>query len=301
MAPPRLRRPGFSRRAQISLFVTYVLAIAGAVVAGLLLLISIADPRGFAALRAGAAEVTAPVARFFFAIRRSVSDVQANTSAYLDAASQNAALKRQVVATRTKLIQADALRAENAELRALLNLQKSEGDQIVAIGNLVSSTAASSRRIAILSVGASDGVAPGYPVRAARGLIGRVIETSPNTAKVLLISDAENVIPVLRVPDGLPALASGMGDGTVMVRPVDLGVNNFRRGQVMVTSGSGGLYPPNIPFARIVRKTNDGALARPVASAASAEHVLVLRPYQAAAKQALDDAIAVMPKTEADQ
>ncbi|MGL5838361.1 MAG: rod shape-determining protein MreC [Sphingorhabdus sp.] len=301
MAPPRIRRPGFSRRAQISLFVTYVLAIAGAVVAGLLLLISIADPKGFAALRAGAAEVTVPVARFFHAIRRSVSDIGDNTSAYLDAASQNAALKRQVAANRTKLIQADALRAENAELRALLKLQQAESDQIVAIGNLVSSTASSSRRIAILSIGANDGVAPGFPVRAAKGLIGRVIETSPNTAKVLLISDAENVIPVLRVPDGLPALASGMGDGTVMIRPVDLGVNNFRRGQVVVTSGSGGLYPPNIPFARIVRRTGEGALARPVASAASAEHVMVLRPYQATAKQVLDDALKALPRTEADE
>jgi rod shape-determining protein MreC len=301
MAPPIHRRPGFSRKAQISLFVTYVLAIAGAVVAGLLLLISIADPKGFAALRAFAAEVTAPVAGAFHAARRTIADVGANTSAYLDAASQNAELKRQVAANRTKLIQADALRAENAELRALLKLQEAEADKIVAIGNLVSSTASSSRRIAILSVGANDGVAPGFPVRAANGLIGRVIETSPNTAKVLLISDAENVIPVLRVPDGLPALASGMGDGTVMIRPVDLGVNNFKRGQIVTTSGSGGLYPPGIPFARIVKRTNDGALARPVASAAAAEHVMVLRPYQPAAKQALDDAIEAMPKTEADE
>jgi rod shape-determining protein MreC len=118
---------------------------------------------------------------------------------------------------------------------------------------------------------------------------------------VLLISDAENVIPVLRVPDGLPALASGLGDGTTMIRPVDLGVNNFRRGQVVVTSGSGGLYPPSIPFARIVRKTSDGALARPIASAASAEHVLVLKPYQTAPKKVLDDAIAAMPEVGDDE
>lgn len=301
MAPPRHRRPGFSRRAQYSLFVTYVLAIAGAVVAGVLLLISIADPTGFAALRAGAAELTAPVARGFHAIRRSIAGVGENTSAYLDAASQNAALKRQVAANRTKLIEADALRAENAQLKMLLNLQKEAGDQLVAIGNLVSSTASSSRRIAILSAGSSDGVAPGYPVRAARGLIGRVIETSPNTAKVLLLSDAENVIPVIRVPDGLPALASGLGDGTIMVRPVDLGVNNFKRGQVMTTSGSGGLYPPNIPFAIIVRKTSDGALARPIASAASSEHVIVLKPYQQVAKKVLDEALEALPKSEADE
>lgn len=301
MAPPRHRRPGFSRRAQYSLFVTYVLAIAGAVVAGVLLLISIADPTGFAALRAGAAELTAPVARGFHAIRRSIAGVGENTSAYLDAASQNAALKRQVAANRTKLIEADALRAENAQLKMLLNLQKEAGDQLVAIGNLVSSTASSSRRIAILSVGSSDGVAIGYPVRAAHGLVGRVIETSPNTAKVLLLSDAENVIPVIRVPDGLPALANGLGDGTIMIRPVDLGVNNFKRGQIVVTSGSGGLYPPNIPFASIVRKTSDGALARPIASPASSEHVMVLKPYQEAAKQVLDTAVEALPKGENEE
>jgi rod shape-determining protein MreC len=301
MAAPPHRRRGYSRRAQYSLFATYVLAIAGAVVGGLLLAISIADPKGFAALRAGAAEVTTPVARAFYAARRSISDIGENTSAYFDAAGQNAQLKRQAAKNRTKLIEASALRAENAELRALLKLQEAEADQVVAIGNLVSSTASSSRRIAILSVGANEGVAPGFPVRAAKGLIGRVIETGPNTAKVLLISDAENVIPVLRAPDGLPALASGMGDGTVMIRPVDLGVNSFKRGQIMVTSGSGGLYPPKIPFAVIVKRTSDGALARPVASPAAAEHVIILRPYQPAAKQALDDALAAMPKSEADE
>lgn len=301
MAPPRHRRPGFSRRAQYSLFVTYVLAIAGAVVAGVLLLISIADPKGFAVLRAGAAEVTAPIANGFHAVRRSITGMGENMSAYLDAASQNADLKRQVAANRTKLIQADALRVENRELKMLLNLEQEAGNQVVVLGNLVSSTASSSRRIAILSAGSSDGVAPGYPVRAARGLIGRVIETSPNTAKVLLLSDAENVIPVIRVPDGLPALASGLGDGTIVIRPVDLGVNNFKRGQVMTTSGSGGLYPPNIPFAIIVRKTNDGALARPIASPASSEHVIVLKPYQQAAKKVLDEALEALPKSEADE
>lgn len=297
MAPPRHRRPGFSRRAQYSLFVTYVLAIAGAIVGGLLLLISIADPAGFSALRAAAAEVTAPVARGFHAVRRSIVGIGDNTSAYLDAASQNTGLKRQVDATRTKLIEADALRAENTQLKILLNLQREAGEQMVATGHLVSSTASSSRRIAILSAGSNDGVAVGYPVRAARGLVGRVIEASPNTAKVLLLSDAENVIPVIRIPDGLPALASGMGDGTIMIRPVDLGINNFKRGQVVTTSGSGGLYPPNIPFAIIVRKTSDGALARPIASPASSEHVIVLKPYQQAAKKILDKMIEALPES----
>ncbi len=297
MAPPIHRRPGYSRKAQYSLFATYVLAIAGTVVAGLLLLISIADPTGFAALRNTASETTAPVARFFDSVRRTANDMGENLSAYFDAASKNKAMSRQAEKNRTKLIEANAVRLENRRLRALLDLVESEEGNKVAIGRLISSSISSSRRIATLSIGSSQGVAPGQPIRGPNGLIGRIIEAGPNTAKVLLISDAENVIPVLRLPDGLPALASGMGNGMVMIRPVDLGVNPFKKGDVITTSGNGGLYPPNIPYARVVRKTSDGAMAMPLASPGNSPYVIVMRPYEEPAKKALDKALAESPAT----
>lgn len=297
MAPPVHRRPGYSRKAQYSLFATYVLAIAGTVFAGLLLLISVADPTGFAALRNAASETTAPVARFFDSVRRTANDMGENLSAYFDAASKNKALTRQVEKNRTKLIEADAVRLENRRLRALLDLVESEEANKIAIGRLISSTASSSRRIATLSIGSSQGVAPGQPVRGPNGLIGRIIEAGPNTAKVLLISDAENVIPVMRLPDGLPALASGMGNGLVMIRPVDLGVNPFKKGDIISTSGNGGLYPPNVPYARVIRKTSDGAMATPLAAPGNSPYVIVMRPYQEPAKKALDKALAESPAT----
>jgi rod shape-determining protein MreC len=301
MAPPIHRRPGYSRKAQYSLFATYVLAIAGAIVAGLLLLISIADPTGFSALRNAASETTAPVARFFDSVRRSVSGMSENMSAYFDAGSKNKALSDEVARDRTKLIEADALRLENKRLRSLLDLVESEGANQIATGRLISSTVTSSRRIATLSIGSSQGVAPGQPVRGPNGLIGRVIEAGPNTAKVLLISDAENIIPVTRVPDGMPALASGLGNGLVMIRPVDLGVNPFKKGDVIVTSGNGGLYPPNVPYARVVRKTPDGAIAEPLASPGNSPYALVLRPYQEPAKEALDKALKDAPAAASDE
>ena len=295
MAPPIHRRPGYSRKAQYSLFATYVLAIAGAVVAGLLLLISVADPTGFAALRNAASETTAPVARFFDSMRRTTFDMGDYLSAYFDAASKNKAMAQRAAKNRTKLIEADAIRLENRRLRSLLDLVESEEANKVAIGRLISSSVSSSRRIATLSIGSNQGVAPGQPVRGPAGLIGRIIEAGPNTAKVLLISDAENVIPVLRLPDGLPALASGMGNGLVMIRPVDLGVNPFKQGDIISTSGNGGLYPPNVPYARIIRKTSDGAMAMPLAAPGNSPYVIVLRPYQEAAKKTLDKALSESP------
>ena len=295
MAPPIHRRPGYSRKAQYSLFATYVLAIAGTVFAALLLLISIADPTGFAALRNAASETTAPVSRFFASVRRTTFDMGDNLSAYFDAASKNKAMTAQAARNRTKLIEADAVRLENRRLRSLLDLVESEEANKVAIGRLISSSATSSRRIATLSIGSSQGVAPGQPVRGPNGLIGRIIEAGANTSKVLLISDAENVIPVLRLPDGLPALASGMGNGLVMIRPIDLGVNPFKTGDIISTSGNGGLYPPNVPYARIIAKTSDGATAIPLAAPGNSPYVIVMRPYQEPAKAALDKALTESP------
>ena len=300
MAPPIHRRPGYSRKAQYSLFATYVLAIAGTVFAALLLVISIADPTGFAALRNAASETTAPVSRFFDSVRRTTVDMGDNLSAYFDAASKNKALTQRVARNRTKLIEAEAVRLENRRLRGLLDLVESEEANKIAIGRLISNSATSSRRIATLSIGSSQGVAPGQPVRSPNGLIGRILEAGPNTAKVLLISDAENVIPVLRLPDGLPALASGMGNGLVMIRPIDLGVNPFKIGDIISTSGNGGLYPPNVPYARIIRKTSDGAMAMPLAAPGNSPYVIVMRPYQEPAKVALDKILSQSPAASAE-
>ena len=289
MAPPPHRRPGFSRKAQYGLFATYVVAIGLTAVAALLLVISVADPTGFAALRTAGAEITAPVARLFNSIRRTSNDIGRNMSAYFDAASKNAALTNEAKANRTKLIEAKALRVENARLRGLLKLQEDAVEQ-VAVGRLISSTASSTRRIATLSIGSNDAVQRAQPVRGPSGLIGRVVEIGPTTARILLITDAENIVPVMRASDGLPAFSAGLGNGLVVIKPLNLGESPFKIGDIIVTSGNGGLYQPNIPFARVIRRTNEGALARPLADPANTPYAIVMKAYQGEAR-ALQQAV----------
>ncbi len=296
MAPPPNRRPGFSRKAQYGLFATYVIAVAGVAFAALLLVISIADPTGFHALRSVGAEITAPVARFFNSIRRTTNDAGSNMSAYFDAASKNAALTREVKLSRTKLIEAKAIKLENVRLRRLLAIID-DTPETVAVGRLISSTASSSRRVATLSIGSNYGIISAQPVRGSEGLIGRIVEVGPTTARVLLITDAENLVPVMRASDGLPAFATGLANGLVVIKPINLGESPFKPGDLIVTSGDGGLYPPNIPFARVLKKTNDGALARPMADPSNTPYALVLQSYQAPAREAQQ---AVAPDGQAE-
>ncbi len=290
MAPPTNRRPGFSRKAQYGIFATYVLAIAGAIFAALLLIISIADPSGFAALRIAGTELTAPVARSFDAARRTVIGMSDNMSAYFDAASKNAAMKHELQTQRNALVEAKAIKLENQRLKQLLKLVETE-PEYVAMGRLISTSATSARRLATVSIGSSSGLQKGQPVRAPEGLIGRIIEVGPSTARVLLVTDADNVVPVMRLSDGLPAFASGLSNGLVAIRPISLGVNPFKVGDIIATSGNGGLYRPNIPYAVVIKKTPDGATAQPLADPAAVSNVIILPIYQSAATAADEAAV----------
>jgi rod shape-determining protein MreC len=285
MAPPPHRRPGFSRKAQYGLFVTYVVAIAGTIVAALLLTISVVDPTGFSALRSFGTEVTAPAARVLSNARQSSQKITHTVSAYIDAASQNVTLEKELKASRSALIEVQALRVENARLRGLLKIADGDAQQ-VAVGRLISSTASSTRRVATLSIGRNFGVERAQPVRGPAGLIGRVIETGPTTARVLLVTDSENLVPVMRASDGLPAFSAGLGNGLVLIKPLNLGESPFKVGDVIVTSGNGGLYSANIPFARVIRKTSDGALGLPFADPANTPFAIVMKPYLGAARAA---------------
>lgn len=280
MAPPKNRRPGFSKRAQYSIFASYLLGIFGAVIGLLLLLISIIDPRGFSVLRTIGAEATAPVSKTLAEATGATGSVAENVTAYFNAASKNAAMKRELEKNRTELLEARALKQENRRLKNLLKLDENV-DASIGIARLISSTSSSSRRIATLGIGSTSGVLIGQPVRAPEGLVGRVLETGPTTARILLVSDGKNVTPVKRASDELPAFATGRGDGTVDVRPINIGSNTFKKGDLLTSSGSGGLYSPGIPVAIVIRKTETGAIARILANPAKTSHVIVQPIFQA--------------------
>lgn len=278
MAPPRNRRRGFSRRAQYGLFLSYVAAVAGAIVAIGLLLVSTFNPGAFAALRSGAAEIATPLSSGLAWVRDGISSVPGGIGGYLGVVGENARLRKQVDQERSIVMRARTLTRENRRLRVLLALRDAEVMPVVT-ARLVSSTASSTRRFATLNAGTWQGVLGGQPVRGPEGLIGRVLEAGPNSARVLLITDPESIVPVRRTRDGLPAIAAGRGDGMIDIRSASSVNVPFNPGDSFVTSGTGGLYPPDIPVARVTAKSNDTAIARAYADPDALDFALVQRVF----------------------
>lgn len=278
MAPTASRRPGFSRRAQYGLFAAYVGAIAG-IIGGLLLALSARfDPAGHAAVQSAFTDVAAPALRLFRSGFDGVNRLTNGVAAYIDAGSKNAAMERDLRAAHTGLIERDVLKVENARLKAVVTLIEPHRDTI-AVARLIGSTGAAMRRYATLSAGTRERVAVGQPVRTPDGLVGRIVAAGRTTARVLLITDAGNVVPVKRASDGRPALATGRGDGGIDIRALEAGVNPFVVGDTFVTSGAGGLYPPDVPVARAGLRNRELVVGRPLADPRRLDLAIVTMPF----------------------
>jgi rod shape-determining protein MreC len=275
-------RPGWSRRAQYGLFFSFLAVIAGIIVGVILLTLSLVAPQTFARVRGAALDVTGPVAGALQEVTATASGVFTGAGNYWDAASQNAQLKRERKAMLQRMIEAKAIFQENLQLKATLQLREHQRTTL-AVGRIVGSSFNSPRRFAILSVGSRDGVKVGMPVRSPEGLVGRIMDAGELASRVLLVSDRANIVPARLLRNGIPVIAQGRGDGTIDVRPLEVGRNPFKPGDIIITSGTGGLYPPLVPIARVVKLDDDGAVALPLADPSIISFATVEAPFEPAA------------------
>ncbi|MGJ8536689.1 MAG: rod shape-determining protein MreC [Parasphingopyxis sp.] len=279
MASEGSKRPGFSRRARFGLFAGYVVAITGALVGAGLVIIAIFDPQGFASIRGGVSDITAPISSTGRGAVQSGGRIDDYIANWWNAGRQNADLRAELDIARRRLIAARATDLENRRLRELVNLIEGETETL-ATARLVNSSLTSTRRTATLFAGRNQGVMSGQPVRAADGLVGRIIDSGRTASRVLLLTDRSNIVPVRLTRDGTPAFTTGRGDGSVEVRSLEAGRNSFEEGDVLVTSGTGGIYPPNVPVAVIIQVFGDTALATPLANPAALDFAIVQPAYE---------------------
>jgi rod shape-determining protein MreC len=287
-------RPGWSRRAQYGLFFSFLAVIAGIVIGLVLLIISLVSPKTFDGLRGAALDVTGTVASALHEVTATGEGLVTGAGDYWDAARQNGELKRENRAMLQRMVEAKAIYQENLQLKGALELRQ-HTQRTIAVGRIVGSSFNSPRRFAILSAGAKDGILDGMPVRSPNGLVGRIIDVGQLASRVLLVSDRTSIVPARLLRIDIPVIAQGRGDGTVEVRPLEVGRNPFRPGDIIITSGTGGLYPPLVPVARVIKLKDDGAIALPLADPSTTSFALVEPPFEPAATAETEPAAAAAP------
>jgi rod shape-determining protein MreC len=286
MAPPKIRSSSTNRKAQLSVFTGYLIAGMGTLIGAALLIISLMQPQALAGLRSMATDAASSAGEAGASARTGGKSFFEAIAGYYRAGSRNAELEREMRIARVRLVEAEAIRQENARLKRTLGLRERD-TRPVALARLIGSTSSSARRFAYISAGREDGVRPEMPVVSSMGLVGRVLETGARSARVLLLTDSESMVPVRRSTDNVVAFAEGRTDGSLRLRLINLGINPIKRGDVFVTSGAGGLFRPNVAVAVAETITRDGAIARVLSNPAATDYVAIEPVWQQEARAML--------------
>jgi rod shape-determining protein MreC len=173
------------------------------------------------------------------------------------------------------------LAAENAHLRALLQLSQRATTQSLPAEIQYDTRDPFTQKV-VIGRGAQQGIQNGSPVVNEDGVIGQVTRVFPLQAEVTLLTDKDQAVPVQIVRTGLRSVIYGTPKGdTLDLRFVPISAD-VQTGDELVTSGLDGVYPPGLPVAKVVRvdKQADTAFARvvcvPVAPVRGARQLLVL-------------------------
>jgi rod shape-determining protein MreC len=162
----------------------------------------------------------------------------------------NAQLRRDNLLLKGRLQKLEALESENMRLRDLLGSSFKIGDRVL-IAELLSVDLDPYRQQVIINKGSTSGVFIGQPVLDANAVMGQVVRVNPFTATVLLITDASHSLPVQINRNGLRAVAAGTGLVNRLELPHLQNNADVQTGDLLVTSGLGGHFPPGYPVARV--------------------------------------------------
>jgi len=162
----------------------------------------------------------------------------------------NESLRRDNLALKARLQKLDALEAENMRLRDLLGSSFKIGDRVL-IAELLSVDLDPYRQQVMINKGSTSGVFVGQPVLDANAVMGQVVRVNPFSATVLLITDASHALPVQINRNGLRTVAAGTGLINRLELPHVQNNADVQVGDLLVTSGLGGHFPPGYPVARV--------------------------------------------------
>jgi rod shape-determining protein MreC len=169
-------------------------------------------------------------------------------------AEENKDYRERVDRLEAQIVEMRELEIENRDLRELLGLRaRAPAGSLLPVSVIARDPLRVVQAVTI-DRGSDSGVAVNAPVISWKGVVGRVIEAHPTSAKVLLATDVNSAVSV-RIQD--PAsrstgLIRGVGDGRLLMQYVPR-TDALRMGDIAITSGIGGIFPSGLVVGKVVQ------------------------------------------------
>jgi rod shape-determining protein MreC len=203
-------------------------------------------------------------------------------------------LRSERLVTNVRLQRLAALEAENARLRAMLEVRTRVRDA-VRVAEIMAVDANPYEHNLVINVGSRDGVYDGQALVTADGVVGQVIRTGLLTSQAILISDTDHALPVEVNRNGLRTIAVGTGEIDRLDLPYLPNNADIRVGDLLVTSGLGGAFPSGYPVAvvnsltRIPQQQFADVTAVPAAALDQVREVMLIGAAAAPVEESSDE------------
>ncbi len=166
--------------------------------------------------------------------------------------AQNAQLRTRMRDLEVRTLRFDALARENAALLGLKHSVPPVARRWLP-ADIVDLQLSRLRQRVLIDRGTHNGVFRNQAVLDDYGVVGQTMDVGPWSAVVLLITDPEHDLPVQIERTGFRTIAVGTGDPNALALPYLPANADVRVGDVLVTSGLGGVFPSGYPVARITQ------------------------------------------------
>jgi rod shape-determining protein MreC len=193
---------------------------------------------------------------------------------------ENQQLRGEVAILKRRIDQLAEQALETQRLQRLLALRETSAAPLIA-ARVIGKDATNWFKTVLLDRGSGDGIRRNLPVITPDGLVGRVVEVTPTTAKVQLLTDPVSAAGGLLQRTRVTGIVVGSFAAGARVRYLPL-MADVAVGDEVVTSGMGGVFPKGIPVGRITAvERKSGALfqeaaLRPAVDLSRLEEAFVL-------------------------
>ncbi|MCK7458974.1 rod shape-determining protein MreC [Idiomarina aminovorans] len=207
---------------------------------------------------------------------------------------ENERLKRAILELQGEQQQLRFLRNENKRLRELLGSDAHDSARRMVAEVIAVASEPFSQQL-VINRGTLSGVYEGQAVLDSNGIIGQVQDVGGNTARVLLLSDQSHAISLRSERNDIRVLAQGTGDIGRLELMFIPHSSDLQQGDLLMSSGLGGVFPEGYPVATISRVVRDESLpfatvfADPVSALDRVRNVLLLWPSQGKQQPIFDE------------
>lgn len=202
--------------------------------------------------------------------------------------TENRRLRNELLVQQARMARMNTVLADNTRLRAMFGMAQ-RGRLDVQLAPILDIDLDPTRQRLVISAGSSDGVRVGQSVIDAGGLVGQITRVGPLQSDVLLLTDPDHAVPVAIARNGVRLVAYGTGKANQLsLSSIPLS-SDVKVGDLVVTSGLGGRFPPGFPVGTITELRPDESRAfllgdlRPAAQLDRGRDVLLLRAAPARA------------------